>query len=77
MCEAEGMGIVPWGALGPGNYKTEEQRQKSEGRSLPEIPEADLAVSKVLELMAKEKGTIMTSVAYDQNSCLDAYCLKD
>ena len=77
MCEAEGMGIVPWGALGSGNYKTEEQRQKSEGRSLPEIPEADLAVSKVLELMAKEKGTIMTSVAYDQNSCLDAYCLKD
>jgi aryl-alcohol dehydrogenase-like predicted oxidoreductase len=77
MCEAEGMGIVPWGALGSGNYKTEEQRQKSEGRSLPEIPEADLAVSKVLELMGKEKGTIMTSVAYDQNSCLDAYCLKD
>jgi aryl-alcohol dehydrogenase-like predicted oxidoreductase len=27
MCEAEGMGIVPWGALGSGNYKTEEQRQ--------------------------------------------------
>jgi aryl-alcohol dehydrogenase-like predicted oxidoreductase len=77
MCEAEGMGIVPWGALGSGNYKTEEQRQKSEGRSLPEIPEADLAVSKILELMGKEKGTIMTSVAYDQNSCLDAYCLKD
>lgn len=77
MCKAEGMGVVSWGALGSGNYKTEEQRQKSEGRSLPEIPEADLAVSKVLELMAKEKGTIMTSVAYDQNSCLDAYCLKD
>ena len=76
MCEAEGMGIVPWGALGSGNYKTEEQRQKSEGRSLPEIPEADLAVSKVLELMGKEKGTIMKLVAYELSPLPNIYSRK-
>ena len=69
MCEAEGMGIVPWGALGAGNYKTEEQRQYSEGRNLPGIPETDVAVSKVLESVAKEKDTIIISVAYDLSSC--------
>lgn len=68
MCEAEGMGIVPWGALGSGNYKTEEQRQSSEGRHLPDVPESDVVVSKVLESMAKEKETIMTSIAYDFSS---------
>jgi len=68
MCEAEGMGIVPWGALGSGNYKTEEQRQGSEGRHMPDVPEADVVVGKVLEAMSKEKDTIMTSVAYDFNS---------
>jgi aryl-alcohol dehydrogenase-like predicted oxidoreductase len=68
MCEAEGMGIAPWGALGSGNYKTEEQRQNSEGRNLPDAPEADVAVSKVLASMAEEKDTAMTSVAYDTSS---------
>ena len=63
MCEAEGMGIAPWGALGGGNYKSDEQRQSTEGRNLPGITEADLAVSKVLEAIAKEKDTLITSVA--------------
>src|SRR5688572_11958199 len=29
MCREEGMGIVPWGVLGGGAFKTEEQRQKA------------------------------------------------
>lgn len=63
MCEAEGMGIAPWSALGGGNYKTEEQRQSGEGRKLPGVPETDIVVSKVLEAIAKEKDTLITSVA--------------
>ena len=63
MCEAEGMGLAPWSALGGGNYKTEEQRQSGEGRNLPGVPETDIVVSKVLETIAKEKDTLITSVA--------------
>lgn len=63
MCEAEGMGIAPWQALGGGNYKTEEQRQSGEGRNLGVVPETDIVVSRVLESIAKEKDTLITSVA--------------
>lgn len=63
MCEAEGLGLAPWGALGGGNYKTEEQRRSGEGRKSWEAPETDIAVSKVLETIAKEKETLITSVA--------------
>lgn len=63
MCEAEGMGLAPWGALGGGNYKTEEQRQSGEGRNLLGVPETDITVSKVLEAIAEEKNTLITSVA--------------
>jgi hypothetical protein len=51
------------GAIGGGNYKTEEQRQSGEGRNLPGVPETDIIVSKVLEDIAKEKDTLITSVA--------------
>ncbi|KAF7533687.1 hypothetical protein G7054_g6867 [Neopestalotiopsis clavispora] len=34
MCRAEGMGLAPWGALGSGMFKTEEQRQKGEQRAV-------------------------------------------
>lgn len=63
MCEAEGMGIAPWGVLGGGGFKTEEQRQATDGRNLGMTTEVDIAVSKVLEQIAKEKNTILTSVA--------------
>ncbi len=63
MCHAEGMGLAPWGALGGGNFKTEEQRQSSEGRKMTPATEAQIEVSKVLESMAKKKDTQMTSVA--------------
>ncbi|KAF4636291.1 hypothetical protein G7Y89_g1800 [Cudoniella acicularis] len=32
MVASEGMGLAPWGALGGGNFKTEEQRASQEGR---------------------------------------------
>lgn len=62
MVQAEGMALAPWGALGGGNYKTEEQRKQNDGRNIMGANDADLAVAKVLESMAKKKGTIMTSI---------------
>ncbi|KAI5463802.1 NADP-dependent oxidoreductase domain-containing protein [Mariannaea sp. PMI_226] len=62
MCRAEGMGIAPWGSLGGGKFKTEEQRKASEGRK-GEATEAEIKASKVLESIAARKGTIITSVA--------------
>lgn len=63
MCQAEGMGLAPWGALGGGNFKTEEQRKKEEGRNFGPPSENQLKVSKALEAVAKRKGTEITSVA--------------
>ncbi|KAH7163444.1 NADP-dependent oxidoreductase domain-containing protein [Dactylonectria estremocensis] len=62
MCRDEGMGIAPWGALGGGKFKTEEQRKAQEGRQVP-AGEADIKASKVLESIAKRKNSIITSVA--------------
>lgn len=63
MCESEKMGICPWGALGGGNFKTDEQRKNNEGRNMGQPSESHIAVSKVLEKMAKEKNTVLTSIA--------------
>lgn len=68
MCRAEGMGMAPWGSLGSGMFKTEEQRRKQkeqgEGRSkVVEPSEAQVKVSKALEAVAKRKGSIITSIA--------------
>ncbi|KAL9113132.1 MAG: hypothetical protein Q9227_002744 [Pyrenula ochraceoflavens] len=63
MCRAEGMGLAPWGALGGGNFKNEEQRKSDEGRKTRPASEAQITISKVLEKIAKEKGSIITSVA--------------
>lgn len=63
MCEAEGMGLAPWGALGSGNFKSEEQRKATDGRKTFQVTERDVAISKVLEKMAKAKGTVITGIA--------------
>ncbi|QSZ34208.1 hypothetical protein DSL72_005798 [Monilinia vaccinii-corymbosi] len=63
MAADEGMGLVPWGALGAGHFKTEEQRKSNEGRKMWEPTEASIKISKVLEKIANEKKTIITSVA--------------
>lgn len=66
MCEAEGMALAPWGALGRGNFGTEEDRAKKgdQGRKRGGGPsESDKAISAVLDKIAKKKGTLLTSVA--------------
>lgn len=65
MVTMEGMALAPWGALGGGNFKTDEQRKSGEGRNLDVMgaSETDIKVSKVLEKIANAKGTIITSVA--------------
>ncbi|EQL02684.1 Aldo/keto reductase [Ophiocordyceps sinensis CO18] len=62
MCKAEGMGIAPWGALGGGKFKSEEQRKSSEGRQ-EDYSEVDIKTSQVLEALAKRKKTAITSIA--------------
>ena len=56
------MGLAPWGALGGGAFKTEEQRKTQEGRQVP-ATEAQITVTKVLDSVAKRKNTVLTSIA--------------
>ncbi|RYP26457.1 hypothetical protein DL767_008019 [Monosporascus sp. MG133] len=64
MARAEGMALAPWGALGGGKFKTEEQRRKVEaGRSSAQPTEAEVQVSRALEAVARRKNTLITSVA--------------
>lgn len=66
MCISEGMGIVPWGALGGGYFKTDEQRKQNTGRKMPGgATPADIAVSRALEAVAARHGknTRITSIA--------------
>ncbi|KAM4060383.1 aldo/keto reductase family protein [Hirsutella rhossiliensis] len=62
MCRAEGMGLAPWGALGGGKFKSEEQRKSSEGRQT-DYAEVDIKASQALEAVAKRKNTAITSIA--------------
>lgn len=64
MAADEGMGLAPWGALGGGDFKSDEQRKSDAGRKMKAEPtEAAIKISKVLEKIANEKNTIITSVA--------------
>jgi aryl-alcohol dehydrogenase-like predicted oxidoreductase len=63
MCHAEGMGLAPWGALGGGNFKSEEQRKSQEGRKMGGPSDAAIKISKVLEKIANSKNSAITSVA--------------
>ena len=64
MCRDEGMGIAPWGALGGGNFKSEEQRNSQEqGRNMGGPSEAAIKISRVLEKIAKKRSSQITSVA--------------
>ena len=62
MAREEGMALAPWGSLGGGNFKTEEQRKKQDGRQVP-ASEDQIKMSRVLETVAKRKNTIITSIA--------------
>jgi aryl-alcohol dehydrogenase-like predicted oxidoreductase len=63
MCRDEGMGLAPWGALGGGNFKTDEQRKSQEGRKMGEASPAAIKISKVLERIANNHKAEITSVA--------------
>ncbi|KAJ9634657.1 hypothetical protein H2199_008942 [Coniosporium tulheliwenetii] len=64
MCQAEGMGLAPWGPLGSGRFKSKEQRERDgdEGRKVPTYEKYEKVTEK-LEAIAKKKGTSITSVA--------------
>ena len=63
MCEAEGMALAPWGALGRGMFMSpEEFEKKNEGRTGTQ-PENVKKVAVALNEIAKNKGTQTTSVA--------------
>ena len=57
------MGIAPWGSLGGGQFKSDEQRKDQERRNTGEASEAAIKISKVLEKIAKAKSTQINSVA--------------
>jgi hypothetical protein len=57
------MGLAPWGALGGGNFKTDEQRKSQEGRKMGEASPAAIKISKVLERIANNHKAEITSVA--------------
>lgn len=63
MCIEEGMGLAPWGALGGGHFKSDEQRKAQDGRKMGEVSEAAIKISKVLERIGKSKNAEITSVA--------------
>ncbi|KAG0646118.1 Norsolorinic acid reductase A, partial [Hyphodiscus hymeniophilus] len=64
MCEAEGMALAPWGALGGGNSKSEAQRAENSGRKFTRAgADRDNIVSAALEKIATRKRTLITSVA--------------
>jgi aryl-alcohol dehydrogenase-like predicted oxidoreductase len=64
MCEAEGMALAPWGALGRGQFASKEDLEKKgdEGRKGTQTEEIK-AVSAVLGSLAKKKNTLITSIA--------------
>ncbi|KAI9741449.1 MAG: hypothetical protein M1818_004255 [Claussenomyces sp. TS43310] len=63
MCADEKMGLCPWGALGGGQFKTEEQLKSDDRRKWGPQRDSATRVSKVLERIAKKKNTLLTSIA--------------
>jgi aryl-alcohol dehydrogenase-like predicted oxidoreductase len=65
MCEAEGMALAPWGALGRGLFATKEELENKgdEGRKGGENTEETQAVAAVLDKIGKQKGAQTTSIA--------------
>lgn len=67
MCRDEGMGILAYGTLGKGMFQSEEARKKkakeNEGRNMKPPTEREIAVSSVLEGIAKRKGSTIQAVA--------------
>ena len=64
MCEAEGMGLAPWGVLGRGAFRSAEDYAATdrEGRKMGQSENHRLIGEKLAQL-AKQKKTQITSVA--------------
>ena len=65
MCEAERMGIAPWGALGRGMLKTAEEYNAPDrdGRKTGPQQERYRVIAEKIESLAKSKNTAITSIA--------------
>ena len=65
MAREENMAICPWGALGSGNFTTEEKRKNNneQGRNFGPATEKHIAISKILEAIGTEKKVGITSIA--------------
>ncbi len=63
MVRNEGMGLAPWGSLGGGNFKTKKQLESEDRRKFGPQSEKQEKLSAILEKVADEKKTILTSVA--------------
>ncbi|CAK4034383.1 Norsolorinic acid reductase A [Lecanosticta acicola] len=65
MCEAEGMGIAPWGSLGRGQFKSQKEYDdpNRDGRKMGPQSEKYIRIATKLEEIAKKKGTLITSIA--------------
>ena len=65
MCEAEGMGLAPWGALGRGMLKPKEEYDAADrdGRKMGQQPEKYIRIAGKLDELAKKKNTQITSIA--------------
>jgi aryl-alcohol dehydrogenase-like predicted oxidoreductase len=66
MCMDEGMALIPYGVLGQGRFQTEaafKERERNNPGRKGKPSSVELAVSKVIEGLAKEKNTALTSIA--------------
>lgn len=83
MARTLGLALAPWGALGGGKYKTEEQiaeqKKRNEQGRVPFSPpsDADRAITKVLDKIAKTKGADIgitgIALAYVMHKSPDVY----
>ncbi|KAL0936801.1 norsolorinic acid reductase [Colletotrichum truncatum] len=67
MCEDQGMAIVPWAALGGGQFLTAEERRKKEedpdARKSSHGQEPPIALCDAMEKIAEQKGTTLQAIA--------------
>lgn len=62
MCESEGLGIMPWGVLGRGQFRSSEEYAR-EGRKMGPQDETHRRMTAKLSELAERKNTVPTSVA--------------
>lgn len=66
MCKDEGMALLPYGTLGQGRFQTQSNfkgREKNNPGRQKKPSQRDKAISKIMEDMAKDKGTQLTNIA--------------